>query len=381
LYYITLFWKDKIIILGGVDLKKRIISFLIIIFTLFSNPNPLVSKDMVLSGESYILIEENSGRVLASQDEHKKMPIASTTKIMTALIALENGNLQDQIKINDDCIDIEGSSIYLERKEIINLKDLLYGLMLRSGNDAAIAISQNISNNQNEFIKMMNNKAKSINANNTNFTNPHGLNHDKHYSTAYDLALITKEAFKYQAFEEIVKTKSYTADRKNNNNFINKNKTLWEYEDGDGVKTGYTMKSGRCLVSSATKNNMRLIAVSLNAKNWFNDNYQLLDYGFENFTNHLIYDKNQFITSVDIKDGKEQLKVVTKQDFIYPLNSTEKKQIKFKITLDENITTPIYKGDVVGNINTYLNGVLIKKDELIGGNNVNKLNFIHNLLK
>lgn len=359
---------------------KKIISFLSILLILPFNYN-VVAINEDLSGESYVLIEENSGRVLASFNENKKMPMASTTKIMTALLALEKGEITDQVKIKKNSINVEGSSIYLKENEIITLEDLLYGLMLRSGNDAAVAIGEHIGSKEDDFIEMMNKKTKLIGANNTNFVNPHGLSDLNHYSTSYDLSLITREAFKNKNFEKIVNSKNHTAKRKKNEYFINKNKTLWEYSDGDGVKTGYTMESGRCLVSSASRNNMRLIAVSLNAYNWFDDNYKLLDYGFDNFKNHLVYDRNQFIKDVSITNGKQRMKVVTENDFIYPLNGEEEKQLKSKIILNDFIYAPVEKGDIIGRIETYLNGILINKDNLICSNKVNKQNFIYNLFK
>ena len=167
-----------------------------------------------------------SGRILLEYTPHIKLPMASTTKIMTGLIALENGNIEDNIIIKRESVGIEGSSIYLYEGESINLEDLLYGLMLRSGNDAAVAIADHIGDDIEQFIIMMNNKARSIGANNTNFMNPHGLHHDNHYTTAYDLALITKEAMKIEKFKEIVGSKIWKANREKNNLFYNKNSIL-----------------------------------------------------------------------------------------------------------------------------------------------------------
>lgn len=348
---------------------------------LLSNNKIIFSENLYLSGASYILVDETSGRVLKAFNEHNKMPMASTTKIMTALVALENGNLKDKVVIDGDSVNIEGSSIYLKEKEVISLEDLIYGLMLRSGNDSAIAISKHIAKSEENFVKMMNIKARSIGALNTNFENPHGLSNPNHYSTAYDLALITREALKNKEFEKISQTKSYTANRKSENYFVNKNKTLWEYEGGDGVKIGYTMNSGRCLVSSAQRNGRRLIAVSLNARDWFNDNYKLFDYGFENFKHYLIYDKSQFIKNISIVDGKQNLNVVTKEDFIYPLTEEERSKIRLNAVINKDISAPIKKGDKIGFIETYLSGVLIKKEDLMAGNDVNKMNFIDYLFR
>lgn len=288
---------------------------IIILFVLLIQ-NRVYANELSLSGQNYILIEEISGRVLMEKNSGVKMPMASTTKIMTALVALEKGNLENIVEITEASVNVEGSSIYLKIGEKISLKDLLYGLILRSGNDSAVAIANEISTSEVDFVKLMNDKARAIGANNTHFVNPHGLHDQNHYSTAYDLALITRNAFSYKGFDQIAAAKTFKSTRLQDNYFVNKNKTLWEYEGGDGVKIGYTMSSGRCLVSSATRNNMRLIAVSLRARDWFNDNYKLMDYGFNNYSLYTIYSKDQLITQVKVMDGvKEKVPLVSEREF------------------------------------------------------------------
>ena len=260
---------------------KKIVCIVIALILLFGNG--VHGENISHSGQSYILMEENSGRVLLEKNAHQKMPMASTTKIMTALLAIEKGNLDDIVTIEEESVGVEGSSIYLQLGEEVQLRELIYGLMLRSGNDSAVAIAIHISGSLEDFVDDMNEKARSLGALNTNFINPHGLHNENHFSTAYDLGIITREAFKSKDFTEIFGSKSYKGSREKNNYYVNKNKTLWDYAGGDGGKTGYTMSSGRCLVSSAARDNMRLIAVSLNAYNWFNDNYRLMDYGFEHY--------------------------------------------------------------------------------------------------
>lgn len=332
------------------------------------------------SAYSYVLMDEVSGRVLLEKNAHVGLPMASTTKIMTALLAIENSQLDEIVKVDERSINIEGSSIYLANDEEISMKDLLYGLMLKSGNDAATAIANHIAGDEEEFVKMMNERARSINALNTNFKNPHGLSHKDHYSTAYDLALITREAFKHEIFREIVSSKSYRANREKNDYFVNKNKTLWEYEGGDGVKTGYTMTAGRCLVSTAYRNGMRLIAVSLRAPDWFNDNYKLLDYGFENYKPYTVYNKNQLIKKLYLREDELEVNIVAENDLFYPLREDERDLIKVKINIDDNIQLPIDKGEVLGSIETYLDGVLIRKDNLISLNEVKEKNIFQRLM-
>lgn len=334
-------------------------------------------EQLNLSGQSYVLIDEIAGRVLLERDAHNKMPMASITKIMTALIALENSNLDDEVLVDERSINIEGSSIYLKENEKISMEDLLYGLMLRSGNDAAIAIANHICEDEEEFLKLMNEKAKSLNALNTNFTNPHGLSHEDHYSTAYDLALITREALKHEKFVEISSAKSYKADREVDGYFVNKNKTLWEYPDGDGIKIGYTMAAGRCLVSSAMRDGMRLIAVSLNAPNWFNDNYRIMDYGFDKFKPYTIYNRGQLMKKIQITEDLIDVNLVAANELLYPFTDEETGTIKINVKALKDIDLPIKKGQVVGKIETYLDGVLIKEDNLFSQSDIKKKSFIH----
>lgn len=365
-------------------MKKYIYIFLILVITLnFSTSygeDISLNKNISLSAKSSILIDADTGRIIYEKNAHEKMPIASTTKIMTALIALEKGNLDDKVKVADESIGVEGSSIYLKPGELITLKDLIYGLMLRSGNDSAVAIAFHIGGSTEEFVRLMNDKAKSIGALNTNFTNPNGLHDENHYSTAYNMALITKEAFKKDEFSNIVKSKSYVSEREENNYFYNKNKTLLEYDGGSGVKTGYTMKSGRCLVSSASRNGMNLIAVSLNASDWFNDNYKLLDYGFNNYKSSLIYDKGQYLKKLTINDGdREYLDLVTEKGFFYPLKEGEREKIKISIETPDEIQLPIDKGQKIGYISIYLDNQLIDKSNLIAKTSINKKSIIKRL--
>ncbi|MCF6465113.1 D-alanyl-D-alanine carboxypeptidase family protein [Clostridium sp. Cult2] len=356
-------------------------TFIILILILLPAKDSYCEKPGI-SAQSAILIDAKSKRVLASYNPYIKLPIASTTKIMTALVALGKGELTDKVEIDNRSVGIEGSSIYLEKGEIITLEDLLYGLLLRSGNDSAMAIANFLGEYQEKYVKMMNEEAKKIGAESTNFTNPHGLHQDKHYSTAYDLALITGEAMKIDKFKEIVSSKSWIANRSKNSIFYNKNKALWEYEGGDGVKTGYTTKSGRCLVTTATRDDTQLIAVVLNDNNWFNDCYKLMDYGFENFNTYVICEKEQFLKNIPIYNGKKDyISAISKDTFLYPLREEEIERIKINMSLPETIEAPVIKGEKIGDIIIYLDGQIIHKGEIISKENVEKLSIIRNFFK
>lgn len=329
------------------------------------------------------MIEEKTGRVLLEKGANVKLPMASTTKIMTAILAIEYGNLEDEVEIVGKDVNIEGSSIFLKDEESIRLEDLIYGLMLRSGNDSAIAIANHISGSEEEFVKLMNKKAKEIGAINTNFTNPHGLHNDNHYSTAYDLALITRYAFKNKKFAEISGSKNYkTFTSREYNYFVNKNKTLWEYEGGDGVKIGYTMRSGRCLVASASRNDMRLIAVTLKDYNWFNNTYTLMDFGFENYSYYTIYEKDQLIKQINVLNGKkEKLPLITLNDFIYPISEEEKDKLKISLSYADEVEAPVLSGKEFGKVEVYFDGKLIRTEKLVAKYDILKESFLKRILK
>lgn len=332
-------------------------------------------------GSSKILIESKSGRVLQGENVHQRLPMASTTKIMTALLAIEHGDLDEKVKIGRESVGIEGSSIYLQVGEEISLRDLVYGLMLRSGNDAAVAIANHISGSIDEFANLMNEKANDIGAKNSNFTNPNGLHDDNHYTTAYDLALITREAMKYEEFKKISSTRLWVADRDVNKYFHNKNKTLWQYEGGDGGKTGYTRAAGRCLVATATRNDMQLIAVVINNYDWFNECYRLFDFGFENYKPMVLFSENQHIKSIYVPNGKKSiLPVVSKNNFVIPLKEDEVDKIKVVIKLPDEIEAPVLQNQNIGVIHVYLDGQLLFTDNLIAKENIKEKTNIDKLI-
>ncbi len=347
--------------------KKKIILSLIIMILMISNNSYAKNAYMPnINAQSGILIEKNSGTILYSKNINKKLPMASTTKIMTALIAIENGNLDENVIIKSNCVGIEGSSIYLQNQEKISLRDLLYGLMLRSGNDAAAAIACHIGGSVENFVSMMNTRAKRMGLHDTHFSNPSGLPDKNHYTTAYDLSVITRIALKNKEFKKVVSTKNWVSNREYNKYFYNKNKTLWQYDGGDGVKIGYTKNAGRCLVASATRNGMQLIAVVLNDGNWFNDCYKLFDYGFQKYKPIIVFDKNQYVKSIDINNGKkDKIDIVTNKELMLPLRNEDIKDIKILIELPNNIDAPVKINNKLGAIKVFIKGNLIANVDLV----------------
>jgi len=315
-----------------------------------------------IGAESYIAIDANSGRIIGSHNANQKLPMASTTKIMTSILAIDkNKNLNKEVEIPESCTNIEGSSLYLKPKQRVKILDLLYGTLLRSGNDSALALATITGKNDlDKFIIMMNEKAKDLGAFNTNFVNPNGLHDNKHYTTAYDLALISKYAMENSVFREIVSAKNYKANSLDTV-LYNKNKVVFQYKYGSGIKIGYTKAAGRCLVASAKKDNMEIIVVVLNDNNWFNDSYKIFDWAFDNYNSYNIVESGQYICDSD--NGEH---VFAKDGFSYLLTDEEKDKIRF----ETNITVPHIINGVdftsFGVYHIYLDDNIIYTGNLVG---------------
>ena len=231
-----------------------------------------------------VLIESSTKAVLWSDGANNKTYPASTTKILTALVVLERLPLDLKVKVPKEAIGVEGSSLYLREGEELTVEDLLFGMMLRSGNDASVALAMAVAGTVDNFALLMNKKAVECGANNSNFVNPHGLHHSNHFTTALDLAYITAEAMKHPYFRHIVSMqKARIGEGESARVIANKNKMLWRFDGANGVKTGYTKNSGRCLVSSAKRNGMQLISVVLNHPNMWQDSEEILNFGFDNY--------------------------------------------------------------------------------------------------
>lgn len=306
-------------------------------------------------GESAILMEEDTKRVLVSKNMNKKKLIASTTKIMTAVIAIESGKTDKTVKVTDKVLEAYGSSIYLSVGEKMKLEDMLYGLMMQSGNDAALMIADYLGGEE-KFVKKMNDKAKEIGMKNTIFKNPHGLDEKtQNYSTAYDMALLMRYANSFPLFKKITGCKKHTVktDEKTYQ-WTNKNKLLYTYKYTTGGKTGYTDKAHRTLVTSASKDGLNLIVVTLNDGNDFENHKELYEYGFNNYEMVKVFDKDNMTLP--------NKKIYALDDYFYPLTNQEKKliTIDYKIKEKDN-----YKyEEEVGSAIVKLSGKTIHEEKL-----------------
>jgi len=291
----------------------------------WATENRTIDSGVQTNAKAAALIDVTSGRILWSSHGDEPMRIASLTKIMTAIVAIEHGRLSDKVEVSKRASGKEGSSIYLKIGEEMSLENMLYGLMLRSGNDAATAIAEHIGGSEEGFVFMMNQKAEMLGLHNSHFMNPHGLDAEGHYSSANDLAVLTAYALKNPIFRDIVKTKVKKAPNPNDKwdySWLNKNKMLQMYEGADGVKTGYTKKALRCLVSSATRQGQQLVAVTLNDGTDWVDHKHMLDYGFEHFPLKDMYQKGQGVQNYPYQVGKS---------FAYPFAEGEMEQVRTKL--------------------------------------------------
>lgn len=317
-------------------------------------------KALEVSGESVILMEEGSGRILYSKNINNQKLIASTTKIMTAVLAIESKKLDSIVKVDDSILESYGSNIYIEVNEELSLRDLVYGLMLRSGNDAALAIANYVSESEDKFVELMNKKASEIGMKNTVFCNPHGLDQKcGNISTAYDMALLTRYANSIDEYRKITGTKRYIAKSNlKTYDWYNKNKLLTSYKYTTGGKTGFTEKARRTLVTSASKDNLNLIVVTLNDPNDFLTHKTLYEYGFNNYYNYLVLDKETFKFKEDFY--KQELYI--KNDFYYPLKENETDNINLKIKIDKILD--VKNNDKVGVIEVLYDTKVIHKEDV-----------------
>ncbi len=300
---------------------------IVIFFTLCPSFHASVGGIDVTS-PSAIVMDQKTGRIFYEKNIHEKRRIASITKIMTAIIAIESGKLNETVRVSEQAVRTEGSSVYLMPGEKIKLEDLVYGLMLRSGNDAAVAIAEHVGGSVEGFVFLMNEKAQQIGMKNTHFANPHGLDdHEDHYSTAYDMAILTKYAMENETFRKISAAKVHYAPDPNGDwqrKWVNKNRLLTElYKYSTGGKTGYTKRAKRTLVSTASKDGMDLIAVTLNnpSQSDWTDHIRMFEYVFDHYDYYEVLPAGK-IKKIDNNVYKDEAYLA--RNFVYPIKEEEK---------------------------------------------------------
>ena len=352
-------------------MKKFKVILIILIFCIFLYQPSQAYATEKTSAKACVVFEANSGRLLYQKNKDEQLPEASTTKIMTALIVVENSDISQQITITKESVGIEGSSVYLREGEKLTIKELLYGLMLRSGNDCAVALALYVGKSIDNFASMMNKKAQKLGCKNTNFVNPHGLPDENHYTTAYDLGLISCQAIKNPIIKEIVSAKStnISNDGLEYDRFLkNKNKILTLFDGANGIKTGYTKKAGRCFVGSALRDGMQLVVVLLNCGPMFEDSMKLMQECFDQYQMKNLLKIYDIYHTLKIKKGKEKfVQAKTIGDFFYPLkkDGSEDKKVKIISTLQQDLTFPIKNGQIVGKTDILFDNQLIFSSKII----------------
>ena len=338
------------------DNKWIYIALLLLIATIFSFLTIYAfgehrGANISISAKSAVLYQPETKKIIFEKDADKRLPMASTTKIMTALIALDNCKLDEIVQIDDRSVGIEGSSAYLTAGEALTMEELLYALLLQSANDSAVAIAYYIGGSIDAFAGIMNEKAASLGLSNTHFTNPHGLDDNDHYTTASDLAIIAAEAIRNNKFKEIVSTykKSFTNGEKTRT-YVNHNKLLRLYDGCIGVKTGFTKKSGRCLVGAAEKDGLTFISVTLNAPSDWDDHSSLLNYGFSSLERITFADAMDHIYKLPVIDGDQSHISVVNTEGASIITERTEREIQEHVRLTRYAIAPIHKGDILGEI-------------------------------
>ena len=351
--------------------KNNVLSLIIILIAIFvsSFKISVMAKETNSIAKGMVVIEGNSGDVLYSKNENLELPMASTTKIVTAIVAIENSSdLDEKFVVSEKAIGIEGTSIYLKSGEKLSLRELLYGLILASGNDCAIAIAEHIAGLDN-FVVLMNEFASNLGLKHTNFKNPHGLDEDGHYTSAYDLSMMTAYALKNPIFREIVSTERMVIEKNDlyqARYLKHKNRLLFTDENCIGVKTGFTDNAGRCLVNAHEENGLQIISVVLNCQPMFEECDRLTKLAMSEYMMKEFILPYNFVSNVEIdKSPKTEIGIITIAGFKKPILKSEENEYEVKYILPDRLVAPIELNQGVGSVQVLYKGDVIYQGELI----------------
>ncbi|MDO8683308.1 MAG: D-alanyl-D-alanine carboxypeptidase family protein [Armatimonadota bacterium] len=321
----------------------------------------------LVKAPSAILVDAESGQILFSKNIHTRRPMASTTKIMTAILVLENCGMNTMVAASKNACGTPTSSLHMVPGEQLTIKNLLYGMLIRSANDACVAVGEHIAGSNAKFIKMMNERANRLGANDTHFVNPHGLDAQGHYSSAYDLSLMARHAVKFPLFNEIVNTRKAAIQRSKNQEDVvifNHSKFLKRYADGDGIKSGYTKQAGKCYIGSATRNGWRLISVVLNSPDVAEDTIALMEYGFKNFEAVKLASRDKTVGTVRVKGGSRRtVQIAPGADLRAIVNADDPQDVTTKMET-KTVSAPIKDGQRLGYLVAYIDGVRVAATSL-----------------
>lgn len=329
-----------------------------------------------VTARSAVLLDQATGRILFGKNIHEQLPMASTTKIMTAILAIESGRLADTVKVSEYAAHVPGSSIDLEPGEEKTLEELVYGLILRSGNDAATAIAEHLAGSVEKFAVLMTKRAAELGAVQSKFKNPHGLHEEEHYTTAYDLALIAAHAMSLPKFREIAATpevKISWPGRSYDRLLRNQNRLLTIYKGGDGIKTGWTTPAGRCFAGSATRDGWRLITVVLNAPQMWDDTTDLLDFGYSRYKWHEAVQAGRAVKTAEVRKGtSDRVALLAKDTIGLPLKENEAEYLRYHFEVKEPLNAPVREGDAAGTLHAYFGTQKVAETQLVAAETVEK---------
>ncbi|MDD6022984.1 MAG: D-alanyl-D-alanine carboxypeptidase [Oscillospiraceae bacterium] len=344
---------------------KRI--FLLIFFGVLLLP--VKTSALEVSAKSALLMDGDTGQVLYEKNADEKSLIASTTKIMTAFVTLEEADLSEVVVIPPEAVGIEGSSMYLRAGEELTVEQLLYGMMLVSGNDAAVALALHVGGGIEEFANLMNRKAEELHLRNSHFANPNGLDSEENYASARDLGHLAAAALQNEDFRRIVSTRAF---RCGDRYLTNHNKLLWQYDGAMGVKTGFTKRAGRILVGSAERNGRRLISVTISDPSDWSDHSAMLDYGFSMYQDSTVVEQGQTLGTVPVMSGERDSVPVTAGEPItcYLLPGEEK---TVQLNLPAFLYAPVEAGARLGTGEVYIGAMYIGEVPLLAGGEVSRL--------
>lgn len=371
---------------------KKILSLVLILLLTFLQSfvalaNEDVNEEINVSAVSAILMDAKSGKILYDKNSHEKLPPASVTKIMTLLLimeALDSGRLKldDKVTISERASSMGGSQLFLEPGESKPVEDLIKGIAVASANDGCVAMAEHIYGSEEAFVKKMNERAKQLKMNDTNFINTNGLPVENHYTSAHDIAIMSKELLKHeQIFKYLTIWMDEISVGKQNKKIglVNTNKLIRFYKGANGIKTGFTNEAKFCLSASAIRDNLNLIAVVLGAptsKDRFNDASSLLNYGFANYETIKIYDKGELVQKVKLdKASTESVKLICKDPLYILTKKGESKEFKKKITIYDGLKFPISAGEKLGEINIYQGSKIILKSDLVSPDEIKRAGY------
>ena len=371
-------------------MKKIIFS----IFTFFVvMTNTFAMENLAPNSKSAILLETSTGKIIYENNANEKLPPASMTKIMSMLLimeAIDSGklSLEDDVLISENSASMGGSQVFIEAGETYKVKDLLKGIAIASGNDAVVAMAEKVGGSVETFVKMMNDKAKQLGLKNTVFVNPHGLDAEGHYSSAYDMAMIAKELLKHEKILEFTSIYEDYLQKPDGSStwLVNTNRLVRFYEGVDGLKTGFTSTAKYCITTTAKKNNMRLVSVVMGVETSdlrSKDTTNLLNYGFNTYKLDMIMKKNKILGNVKVEKGKTDSVDLTLKDDATLLKKINDQDVDYFVNLKvDKVTAPVKVGDVVGSAEIMDNdGKLIMEKDVTVANNIEKANFFDYFLK